>query len=172
MISWIAGHQNAILLLDEADVFLEQRSSHEIARNGLVSVFLHKLEYCKGIMFLTTNRVFEFDEAILTWIHLMLRFDELDSKARKNIQETFLNRARTSKGLAKITPSELERLVEVKLNGRQVRTSYTILKAFFLNSPLDQECRGYSARFSHKGEELGTFVSPTKGRRLEQEVHS
>ena len=36
-------------------------------------------------MFLTTNRVSEFDEAILTQIHLMLRFDELDSKARKNI---------------------------------------------------------------------------------------
>jgi hypothetical protein len=72
----------------------------------------------------------------------------------------------------KITPSELERLVEVKLNGRQIRTSYTILKAFFLNSPLDQECCGYSARFSYKGEELGTFVSPIKGRCLEREVHS
>jgi SpoVK/Ycf46/Vps4 family AAA+-type ATPase len=85
MISRIAGHWNAILLLDEADVFLEQRSFHEIARNGLVSVFLCKLEYCEGIMFFTTNRVSEFDEAILTRIHLMLRFDELDSKARKNI---------------------------------------------------------------------------------------
>jgi hypothetical protein len=72
----------------------------------------------------------------------------------------------------KITPSKLERLVEVKLNGRQVCTLYTILKAFFLNSPLDQECHGYSARFSYKGEESGTFVSPTKGRCLKREVHS
>jgi SpoVK/Ycf46/Vps4 family AAA+-type ATPase len=83
MISQIAGHWNAILLLDEADVFLERRSSHEIIRNGLVSVFLRKLEYLEGIMFLTTNRVSEFDEAILTRIHLMLRFDELNSNARK-----------------------------------------------------------------------------------------
>jgi len=36
---------NAILLLDEVDVFLEQRSS-DLVRNSLVSVFLRKLEYC------------------------------------------------------------------------------------------------------------------------------
>jgi len=102
----------------------------------------------------------------------MFRFGELDSNARKNIWETFLNRACTSKGPAKINPSDLERLVEVKLNGRQVRTSYTILKVSFLNSPLDQECRGYGARIGHKGEESGTDVSPPKGSRLEREVHS
>jgi len=128
MISRIAGHWNAILLLDEADVFLERRSSHEITRNGLVSIFLRKLEYCEGIMFLTTNRVAEFDEAILTRVHLMLRFDKLDSKSRRSIWNTFLNRANTSKGPADIKPSELERLIEVKLNGRQVRTLYTLLK--------------------------------------------
>jgi hypothetical protein len=82
-------------------------------------------------MFLTTNQVFEFDEAILTRIHLMLRFDKLNSNARKNIWETFLNRAHTSKGPAKITPGELTRLVESKLNGRQVCTSCTILKVSF-----------------------------------------
>ena len=36
---------NAILLLDEADVFLEQRSLHELERNKLVSIFLRILEY-------------------------------------------------------------------------------------------------------------------------------
>jgi hypothetical protein len=47
----------AILLLDEADVFLEKRNMHDIHRNALVSVFLRQLEYFQGIMFLTTNRV-------------------------------------------------------------------------------------------------------------------
>jgi SpoVK/Ycf46/Vps4 family AAA+-type ATPase len=74
----IASHWGAILLLDEADVFLERRSSQDLVRNGLVSVFLRKLEYCEGIMFLTTNRVSEFDEAILTRVHLMLRYDHLN----------------------------------------------------------------------------------------------
>lgn len=38
---------NAILLLDEADIFLEQRDLHELERNKLVSIFLRVLEYCK-----------------------------------------------------------------------------------------------------------------------------
>lgn len=47
----------AILLLDEADVFLEKRNMHDIYRNALVSIFLRQLEYFQGILFLTTNRV-------------------------------------------------------------------------------------------------------------------
>jgi hypothetical protein len=38
------SHWNALLPLDEADVFLEKRSSQDILRNGLVAVFLRKLE--------------------------------------------------------------------------------------------------------------------------------
>src|SRR6202012_1302752 len=53
----IAHSWGAILLLDEADVFLEQRSIHDIHRNALVSIFLRLLEYFQGILFLTTNRV-------------------------------------------------------------------------------------------------------------------
>lgn len=47
---------NAVLLLDEADVFLEARSTHDLERNKLVSIFLRVLEYYEGILFLTTNR--------------------------------------------------------------------------------------------------------------------
>ena len=35
---------DAIVLLDEADIFLEARSNHEIERNAMVSVFLKELE--------------------------------------------------------------------------------------------------------------------------------
>lgn len=41
----MATKWNAILLIDEADVFLEQRSSHELERNKLVSIFLRIFEY-------------------------------------------------------------------------------------------------------------------------------
>lgn len=40
---------NAILLLDEADVFLEQRSLHELERNKLVSIFLRVLGMSKPV---------------------------------------------------------------------------------------------------------------------------
>lgn len=35
----------AIVLIDEADVFLEERSLHDLARNAVVAVFLRQLEY-------------------------------------------------------------------------------------------------------------------------------
>ena len=64
-----ADKWNAVLLLDEADVFLEQRSIHDVHRNALFSVFLRELEYYQGIMFLTTNRVKQIDDAIASRIH-------------------------------------------------------------------------------------------------------
>jgi hypothetical protein len=33
----LATTWNAVILIDEADVFLEQRSAHDLERNGLVS---------------------------------------------------------------------------------------------------------------------------------------
>jgi ATPase family associated with various cellular activities (AAA) len=116
----IAKHWDAIFLLDEADVFLERRSSQDLIRNALVSVFLRKLEYCEGIMFLTTNRVSQFDDAILTRIHLMLRYEELKQAARTKIWGHFLDRACTSEGPAEIKPEELSRLATGTFNGRQV----------------------------------------------------
>jgi hypothetical protein len=38
---------NALLLLDEADVFLQQRAELTLEQNS-VAVFLHKLEYYNG----------------------------------------------------------------------------------------------------------------------------
>lgn len=81
----------AVLLLDEADVFLERRSVHELHRNALVSVFLRLLEYFQGILFLTTNRVETFDEAFQSRIHIALRYSDLDRKAKRIIWKTFLD---------------------------------------------------------------------------------
>lgn len=81
---------NAILLLDEADVFLEERSLHELERNKLVSIFLRVLEYYEGIMFLTTNRVQAFDAAFQSRIHISIDYPELDAKSRRQVWVTFL----------------------------------------------------------------------------------
>lgn len=115
-----ANHWNALILLDEADVYTERRSKQDIARNKLVSVFLRKLEYCEGIMFLTTNRVSNFDEAILSRIYLMLKYHELGVDVRCQIWKRMLDRAHTSQGEADIARKEMERLATTKFNGRQV----------------------------------------------------
>lgn len=40
----LAPKWNAIVLIDEADVFLEERSSANLERNSMVAVFLRRIE--------------------------------------------------------------------------------------------------------------------------------
>ncbi|CAN8103121.1 unnamed protein product [Discula destructiva] len=94
----------AILLLDEADIFLEERSLHELERNKLVSIFLRVLEYYEGIMFLTTNRVQTFDAAFQSRIHISLEYPELDKPARKKIWQDFLERHNVAQAAARNKP--------------------------------------------------------------------
>jgi hypothetical protein len=68
-----------------SDVFLEMRALNDLTRNGLVSMFLRKLEYYEGILFLTTNRIAQFDGAILSRIHLLLRYENLTQVARRQV---------------------------------------------------------------------------------------
>jgi SpoVK/Ycf46/Vps4 family AAA+-type ATPase len=63
----LASHWKAVLLLDEADVFLVWRTVTDIERNSIVSVFLRELEYYKGILILTTNQAEIIDEAFQSW---------------------------------------------------------------------------------------------------------
>lgn len=41
----ISSSWGAVVLIDEADVFLEERSVHDLQRNAVVAVFLRQLEY-------------------------------------------------------------------------------------------------------------------------------
>jgi len=53
---------SCVVLLDEAEVFLQERNLEDLQRNALVSVFLRVLEYYDGTLILTSNRVATFDE--------------------------------------------------------------------------------------------------------------
>lgn len=81
-----------VVLIDEAEVFLEQRNLNTLERNALVSVFLRVLEYYEGIMILTTNRVGTFDEAFKSRILLSLHYDKLSKVQRKRIWRSFITR--------------------------------------------------------------------------------
>ncbi|KAJ6785835.1 hypothetical protein PWT90_09167 [Aphanocladium album] len=113
----------AVLLLDEADVFLEKRNMSDVHRNALVSIFLRQLEYFQGILFLTTNRVETFDEAFQSRIHIALRYDNLDAKAKRKIFCMFLDRIRALGALPvdALSDEDLARLVRQDLNGREIK---------------------------------------------------
>jgi hypothetical protein len=96
-------------------MFLQKRSELTLKRNRLVAVFLRKLEYFDGILFLTTNLVYQFNDTILNRIHLVMKYEELDRGARRTIMIQLLGMAS-----ADFDDEDLVRLAEVKLNGRQV----------------------------------------------------
>ena len=118
----ISTKWGAVLLLDECDVFLEQRSSVSIQRNKLVSVFLRLLEYYQGVMFLTTNRVNAFDPAFESRIHLSIDFPKLDFDSRLHVWRTFVRPKNTeSKYTSNIGDEDLKQLAIAELNGRQIK---------------------------------------------------
>jgi AAA+ superfamily predicted ATPase len=115
----LTSHWKALVLLDEADVFVQERSLNHTS-NGLVSVFLRRLEYYQGVMFLTTNRVTTFDNAIKSRITIALKYDSLPVATRRTIWEEFLKKATTTYGPVTCKSKQLEKLAEMPLNGRQV----------------------------------------------------
>ena len=110
----VATVWNAVLLLDEADIFLEERDEKDIVRNAMVGVFLRLLEYHQGVLFLTTNRVKNIDTAFYSRISIGLRFGAGTADKRAKIW-TNLSQA------AKVEGLDIASLSEIDLNGRQIK---------------------------------------------------
>jgi SpoVK/Ycf46/Vps4 family AAA+-type ATPase len=108
---------NAVLLLDEADVFLEARSVSDLERNKLVSIFLRMLEYYSGIFFLTTNRIKDIDDAFHSRIHVTVNYPDLSQGSRRCIWEAFLGKD------SNVSSDEIEELSKLDLMVASSRTS-------------------------------------------------
>ncbi|KAJ9120897.1 hypothetical protein QFC22_002832 [Naganishia vaughanmartiniae] len=125
----LATSWKAVLLIDEADIFLEKRSTANIERNAMVGIFLKLLEYFSGVLILTTNRLSEFDEAFESRFSVTLSFNGLSKDSRRELWCQFLQLAST-KGDAPISESfDLDKLAEVELNGRMIRQAVRTAQA-------------------------------------------
>ncbi|KAF3057150.1 putative ATPase protein [Daldinia childiae] len=120
----------AIILIDEADVYLEARHTLDISRNELVSVFLRALEYHRGVLFLTTNRVQTFDSAFTSRIHVALHYKPLTDADREKIWlNSFERLEHDSNGKVHISVATREYAYESKgvqslrWNGREIRNA-------------------------------------------------
>ena len=79
-----AQRWGAVMLIDEADVYIKKRDDN-ITMNAVVGVFLRVLEYFNGLLFLTTNRVDDIDEAIVSRCIALIRFYPPDRVDRRKI---------------------------------------------------------------------------------------
>ncbi|KUL88915.1 hypothetical protein ZTR_03489 [Talaromyces verruculosus] len=146
----LAEAWNAVLLVDEADIFLERRQNRDLGRNGLVSgmalrfdgiycfrtanpeilAFLRRMEYFKGLLFLTTNRVGQIDDAFISRVHVAIGYDKLNSETRKRIWNGFFQKlARERAGKIQIAPDAKKWVLattgesQAQLNGRDIRNA-------------------------------------------------
>ncbi|KAL9126196.1 MAG: hypothetical protein Q9217_004725 [Psora testacea] len=121
----LASLWKAVLLFDEADVFLEARNKSDMERNALVSVLLRVMEYYEGILILTTNRIKTFDLAVQSRVHLAIRYQDLSAVDRKKILKNF------SSQLTRENCSDLRAIenyiddFDEDLNGRQIRNVFS-----------------------------------------------
>ncbi|KAL6304715.1 P-loop containing nucleoside triphosphate hydrolase protein [Sparassis latifolia] len=141
----IATSWKAIVLIDEADVFLEQRSLHDLERNAMVAVFLRHVEYYRGILFMTTNRIKTFDEAFLSRIHVALHFQELSQAAKVQVWRAFLQKVGAS--VDDFDESVLQKLAEREINGRQIKNATRTANSLAVS-------RGEKITFRHLTETL------------------
>ena len=130
----MASTWKAVLLIDEADVFLERRSLHDMERNSLVSIFLRVLEYYEGILFLTSNRVNTFDDAFKSRIHVPLKYNDLTVDSRTKIWKHFLRDEN-------VDDAGCEVLAQANINGRQIKNVIRTAKSLaqFKGEKLDQK---------------------------------
>lgn len=133
----LCGKWNALILLDEADIFLEKRSATgSLERNAMVSVMLRLVEYFKGVLFLTSNRVNSLDPAFKTRITLALRYDELDVEAREQVWKNLL--LSSGHDLDEFRTNQLAQNI---LNGREIKNAIRLAMALAAedNAPLSQD---------------------------------
>lgn len=126
----VANMWNAIILLDEADVFMETRTTSDVNRNAMVSIFLRLLERNQSIMFLTTNRADNIDPAFKSRISITIGYNKLDKEARKKVWTNLLGAA----GLTLESPEALEHVSEFDINGRQIKNTIRMAQSLCIQS--------------------------------------
>ncbi len=112
-----AQRWGAVMLIDEADVYIKRRDN-DIAMNAVVGVFLRVLEYFNGLLFLTTNRVDDIDEAIVSRCIALIRYAPPDRDSRRRIWQVM-----TAQFGLDLAPTVLDQLAELfpAATGRDIK---------------------------------------------------
>lgn len=118
----LASLWGCLVLIDEADVIVERRNTKDLKRNALVGILLRQLEYFSGVLFLTSNRVEVFDEAVHSRVTIALKYKPLSRRSRLEVWNVLLRAA----GTTDIDPTPL---AAYRLNGRQIKNSIRLAQA-------------------------------------------
>ena len=149
-----ATEENGIMLIDEVDTFLLDRSgasrSWEVTQ---VNEFLTQLEQFRGIFFATTNRLESLDEAVLRRFTFKLKFNYLSQKQREKafhchfdalLKSSGKNEAKLESvlsGLQHLTPGDFE-VVRRKIQFQiEAPTQFSLLEELEAEMRLKPVCK-------------------------------
>lgn len=85
------------------------------------------MEYYRGILFLTTNRVGQFDDAFVSRIHLIIHYAPLGEPERRKIWTQFFEKLEDERsdisitGRARTYVLDDPEIKDVEWNGREIR---------------------------------------------------
>lgn len=170
----MAADWNAVVLLDEADVFMAVRQVSDVARNELVSIFLRELEYFSGTIFLTTNLLQNIDQAFRSRVDIHLLFNPLPPAAREVLWRKFLKRLPTAISKVAGTKADARALDNAApllddaafktlsywdLNGREIKNAVKTVRTWCV-------CKGYTMDLARL--EAGIRVTAPMARKLKE----
>lgn len=143
-----AARWDSILLLDEADVYIRCRDN-DVQHNAIVAEFLRTLEYFNGLLFMTTNRVNDVDDAILSRCIAIIKYEapSKDDARRlwKSLGEQFQ---------AEMSDELVERLTAIfpQASGRDIKELLKLTSRFCKskNIPLSEDAFKACAVFRGK----------------------
>jgi hypothetical protein len=143
-----AARWDSILLLDEADVYIRVRDN-DVQHNAIVAEFLRTLEYFNGLLFMTTNRVNDVDDAILSRCIALIKYE-----APSREDATRLWKSLGTQFQADLSDALVERLTTVfpKASGRDIKELLKLTTRFCKskNIPLSEDAFKACAVFRGK----------------------
>ena len=152
-----AQRWGAVMLIDEADVYIKRRED-DMTMNAVVGVFLRVLEYFNGLLFLTTNRIDDIDEAIVSRCIALIKFVPPDDDARRRIWQVMTEQF----GLA-VAPPVVDRLVEAfpAATGRDIKGLAKLVAKYCHHKKADPSLDVFRRCAIFRGIDLGGHARQT-----------
>jgi hypothetical protein len=148
-----AQRWGAVMLIDEADVYIKRRDDN-MTMNAVVGVFLRVLEYFNGLLFLTTNRVDDIDEAIVSRCIAMIKFNPPNAPARRKIWQVMAEQFELA-----LEPGLVDELVELfpAATGRDIKGLAKLVAKFCKQKQLPPSREVFVRCSVFRGMDLGAL---------------
>jgi AAA+ superfamily predicted ATPase len=138
-----ASRWGAILLIDEADVYIQSRDQ-DLHRNAVVCTFLRTLEYYNGLLFMTTNRSSSIDDAVLSRATAIVEYCVPKNEELTKLWDVLLNNYNIA-----IKDGELPSIIShfKNITGRSIKNICKLTKKYYgdkqINLDMLKDIEGY-----------------------------